>query len=306
MLSSYGSASTRPTCPACAGSAIRLGPRSRATGRAIARCGSCGASYWATADAASTEVVSEADMSGEDLADWVDIKRPESGPEAWRATTARLRSACPGTEAPLLYDVGAGDGSYLAVARDEFGFRVGGNEIVAAAIDVARERHEVTLDLGDLGALGHDGDIDAITMWCVLAHVPDADQLLHDVRAALRPGGVLFLQTPRRTVADRAAQWVQRASGGRLSRIADRRIAEHHSILHTERSITAQLGRAGFTDVRTEPVARYSLQSRAYLASMNPPDWTLGPASWLMDRAVASPAAPRIVLDAYARRPLTG
>lgn len=245
-------------------------------------------------------------MSGDDLADWVDIKRPESGPDAWRTTTARLREACADREAPLLYDVGAGDGAYLAVARDEFGFRVGGNEIVAAAIDLARERNEVTLDLGDLSELGHDEDLDAVTMWCVLAHVPDAEQLLRDVLAALRPGGTLFLQTPRRTVADRAAQWAQRASGGRVNRIADRRIAEHHSVLHTERSLAAQLERAGFTQVRTEPVARYSLQSRAYLASMNPPDWTLGPASWLMDRAIGSRFAPRIVLDAYARKPLTG
>jgi hypothetical protein len=35
---------------------------------------------------------------------------------------------------------------------------------------------------------------------------------------------------------------------------------------------------------------------------MNPPQWTIGPASWLLDKAVASRLAPRIVLDVRARK----
>jgi hypothetical protein len=113
---------------------------------------------------------------------------------------------------------------------------------------------------------------------------------------------VLALQTPHWTTADAAAHSLQRATGGRVTKLTDRRIARHHRVLHTARSIRAQLERLGFSDVVVSPQQRYSLTSQAYLASLNPPAWTLRPASWLLDKAVAGRLAPRIVLDVRARR----
>jgi 2-polyprenyl-3-methyl-5-hydroxy-6-metoxy-1,4-benzoquinol methylase len=41
-----------------------------------------------------------------------------------------------------------------------------------------------------------DRSFDVVTMWCVVAHVPDPRALLSDAVRALRPGGVLLLTTP--------------------------------------------------------------------------------------------------------------
>jgi hypothetical protein len=86
--------------------------------------------------------------------------------------------------------------------------------------------------------------------------------------------------------------------------VPDRRLAGqgHHRILHTSASIKAQLERLGFVDVEVEPRLRYSLTSRAYLASLNPPRWLLGPAAWLLDKAISSRLAPKIVIDVRARK----
>lgn len=295
-----------PHCPACAGSRIRTGPRSGATGRRISTCRDCKVRFWADhRDAAHLEAIAaQGEMTADDYSSWVDIKREQAGPDAWQdAARWILEALGPRSgERPRLYDVGAGDGQFLGIARDDFGFAVTGNEIAPGAVELARSRYDVELDLGLLGDLGHQEDMDAATLWCVLAHVPDGDQLLREVHALLRPGGVLFLQTPHWTGADTTALAVKHASRGRVSQVPDRRIAQHHWILHTRASITAQLTRLGFTDVVAEPKLRYTLTSRAYLASMNPPSWTLGPASWLMDKVVSSRVAPRIVLDVRARK----
>ncbi len=299
---------TNPACPACAGPRFRRAVASRATGRRIFCCRDCGVHCWPDHDAAERldAIATQTEMSADDYSDWVDIKREDVGPDAWRDAITWISDAF-GTsdpdQPPVIYDVGAGDGHFLSVARDEYGFEVTGNEIVAGAVELARERYGVRLDLGDLASLGHVATADAVTLWCVLAHVADGDSLLGDVHAMLRPGGVLYLQTPHWTWADALAHGVKRVTRGRVSQVPDRRIAQHHWILHTRKSITAQLERLGFVDVVAEPKLRYTLTSRAYLASMNPPPWTLGPGSWLLDKAVSSRLAPRIVLDVRARRP---
>ena len=127
--------------------------------------------------------------------------------------------------------------------------------------------------------------------------------LLRDTLTMLRPGGVLYLQTPHWTRADRAAHALEKLTGGRLSQVPDRRIAQHHWILHTRASITAQLNRLGYVDVVAEPQVRYTLTSQAYLASMNPPGWTLKPMAKALDAAISSGLAPHIVLDVRARKP---
>lgn len=289
-------------CPACTSTDLALGPASHATGRAIARCRACGATFWGNGSARDAEVIELDEVSEDDYADWTDLKRGEVGPEAWRAVTARLKDQLP--DNALVYDIGAGDGGYPALARDEFGFRVSGNDVVEGAVKLAKVRHDVDLELGDISEHGHEADLDAVTMWCVLAHVPDGPKLLADVNAALKPGGLLYLQTPRCSKVDKGAQLLQRATRGRVNKLADRRIAEHHTILHTEKSIRIALERAGFTDIVVEASPRYALTSRAYLASMNPPKWVLEAGSRAMDAVIESRLAPRIVLDVYARKPL--
>ena len=293
-------------CPACAAGTVVEGPPSRVTGRVVSRCRTCRAQFLTHPRTTEVAFLSSDEMSAEDYEAWVGIKREGVGEDVWREATAWIKEAIGdiGTERPRLYDVGAGDGGYLRLARDEFGFEVTGNEIIEGAVALARKQHDINLELGDIADLGHRDDFDAVTLWCVLAHVPHGDVLLSHVHAMLRPGGVVFLQTPHRTTVDAVGNRLKVASRGRWSAVPDRRLAGqgHHRILHTAASITAQLERLGFVDVEVEPRHRYSLTSRAYLASLDPPGWLLGPGAWLLDQAISTRIAPQIVIDVRARK----
>ena len=291
-------------CPACTSTRTWQGPPSRQTGRVVAGCRDCGAHFIPETEVAPTEVVSSDEIDSEYVSNWVSYKREGVGPEAWRGNLEWLREAVDSNgRRPQLYDVGACAGEFLAVARDEFDFEVFGNEVLESSLPIAKEMSGVDLELGDLSALGHENDFDAATLWCVLAHVTDGEQLMRDVQRLLRPGGVVYLQTPHRTVADRAFNRLKSVTRGRAAQLPDRRLAGHHRILHTPASITALLERVGFTEIEVVPQVRYSMSSRAYLVSVNAPGWTVSPASWVMDKAVASGAVPRITLDVRARKP---
>ncbi len=294
-------------CPACARADLLEGPPSRTTGRVVGRCRSCGAQVLTRPLVTTVDLISSEDISADDYESWVNIKREGVGEDAWREATAWIVDAV-GRDADRprrLFDVGAGDGGYLRLAREEFGFTVTGNEVIEGAVILAEQQHDVELQLGDLADLGHQDEFDAVTLWCVLAHVPNGDDLLRNVHTMLRPGGVVFLQTPHRTAADRVGQVMKSASRGRWSTVTDRRLAGmgHHRILHTRASITALLERIGFTEVEVEPQVRYSMASQAYLVSIHTPGWAIRPASWVMDKAVAGGAVPRITLDVRARKP---
>lgn len=291
-------------CPACTSTAVRTGPASRRTGIVVARCRSCGAQFLVEESQEASAVIGTEEVSAEYVNDWVDKKREGVGPQVWRETLAELRQTlATDGRAPRLYDVGAGGGEFLALARDEYGFTVAGNDIMEGAIAVARERSNVELDLGDLSQLDHEDEFDAITMWCVLAHVRNGEEMMRDVHRMLAPGGVLFLQTPHNTLPDRASLRAKVATGGRVARLSDRRLAGHHRILHTRKSITRLLERVGFTDVVVSPQTRYSMSSVAYLHSLRAPEWSLRPASWMLDKAIGSGVVPRITMDVQARKP---
>jgi len=290
-------------CPACGSAAVHVGPTSRRTASVVARCSACRAQFLVEETTEPTAVVTTDEVSVEYVSDWVGKKREGVGPAVWREKLAWLSKEVADIDKPKLYDVGAGAGEFLSVAREEFGFDVAGNDILEGAIAVARELSNVDLDLGDLSEQDHQDEFDVVTMWCVLAHVRDGERMMREVYRMLAPGGVLFLQTPHNTIADRAVYGARVASRGRVARLSDRRLAGHHRILHTRRSITELLTRVGFTDVEVESQIRYPMSSVAYLHSLRAPEWSLKPVSWLMDRAIDAKVVPRITLDVRARKP---
>jgi hypothetical protein len=133
--------------------------------------------------------------------------------------------------------------------------------------------------------------------------VPYPARLLADSFDILRPGGVLFLQTPRRCSVDTAGLAALSASRGRVSRWVDRRVAGHHWLLQTVRSITTMLEAAGFADIEVRPRARYTLAAEDYLRSLRFGERSARALGAAADRVLDREVGPRIVLDAYARKP---
>ena len=93
-------------------------------------------------------------------------------------------------------DVGCGAGEKLALLA-EHGWTVEGQDVDPAAAQHARERHRVTVHLGDLRSLQLPaGSYDAIVMSHVLEHVHDPRALLQECRRLLAPGGLLVALSP--------------------------------------------------------------------------------------------------------------
>jgi 2-polyprenyl-3-methyl-5-hydroxy-6-metoxy-1,4-benzoquinol methylase len=277
-------------------------PASRQTQRSVIGCRACGLRAWAERSTYSHDMDDPAGALTFDYEGYVQAKREGAMEDAWADAITMLARELAGRPGLNLFDVGAGDGKFLDLAR-QHGFAVGGNELHAGAVELAKSRYDVDLLLGELNELGLENAYDALTMWCVLAHVEHVDALVEDCFRLLKPGGLMYLQTPRWTVVDRMALAALNASSGRFTRIVDRRVAEHHWQLHTTRSMVALLERHGFRDVRAIPMARYSLKSSMYLNSLGVPAGIARPTGRVMDTAIKHGPVPRIVLDVFARKP---
>ncbi len=298
---------THRTCPGCGSARVLHYPPSRQSARSVLRCRSCGLRSWAehhelleplhnTLQSAEDDRDFAAEYTG-----YADAKRQGTVDSAWADTLARLRQMVGPAAAPRLYDVGAGDGAFLRLAESR-GFRVAGNEVHSGAIRLAAQRYGYQLDAGDLADLDLEPIHDALTMWCVMVHTDDVDQTLRNCHAMLKPGGTLFLQTPHWTTADQVALSTLRATGGRVARVVDRRVASHHWQLHTTRSIRVLLARNGFDTVSVRPRARYSLNSTLYLQSLGLSESMSRRTSKVVDLLIKYGPVPRIVLDVYARK----
>ena len=119
------------------------------------------------------------------------------------AALARNLERLPAAGARLL-DVGCGNGNFLEFAS-RAGWQVRGLDLDPVAVAAARARGldvlEGTIDLLD----GESACYDRITLSHVLEHVFDPLDLLVRCHRLLKPGGVLWLETPNMQSAGRAS-----------------------------------------------------------------------------------------------------
>jgi SAM-dependent methyltransferase len=290
-------------CEACGSSEVRLVHRSRRTGVDVARCGSCRLVF--IMDGRSPVDLIAAYASPGDYAAYLAAQRVDALRTRHLAALRRLRElvAVP-ARPPRLFDIGAGAGDFLALSRGA-GFEVAGNEIAEPAIVEARDRYGISLHRGDVSEHdGLDGQFDAATMWCVLAHVARPEQLLRDAYRLLRPGGVLYFHTPRWCAIDTLGMAATRMTGGTLSQVTDRRVGPVHRRLYSAANLAAVLRRAGFEPLTIRPAVGYSLDTRAYLPSMGVPERVQGLIAGAVDPLVRRGLFARNILDVYARRPV--
>lgn len=287
------------TCEVCGRASVRHLRHSDVYDFDIGRCRACSVAY--VLDPPPAVEVETAYEGGSTPDEYVDWQRGDDELRVGVLERLRELTGAGPDRRPLLFDVGAGVGDFIMLAR-EHGFEVTGNEIAQRAIDFTRERHGIELSDRTMGEL-EPASVDVITMWCIIAHVVDPRAFLQEALGLLRPGGVLFLRTPRWCAIDTVGFGLDRLTGGRVHQVADRRITPAHLHLFGERNLGRLISSVGFSEVAVEPTCHYPLTTDVYLWSTGVPRSLSSRAGRLVDGFIERDWFVRNTLLAYARRP---
>jgi 2-polyprenyl-3-methyl-5-hydroxy-6-metoxy-1,4-benzoquinol methylase len=145
-----------------------------------------------------------------------------------------------------LLDVGCGTGEFLHAAAG-LGWHVFGLELGDQAATIARRTTQsavVTASL--LRSPFRPGIVDVVTLWGVLEHVAEAPELLAAIADALRPGGLLLLETPNPDGAFiRLGRAAHRLTGGRVKRPLRETVGAGHVIWYTISALRNALNAIG-------------------------------------------------------------
>ena len=159
----------------------------------IVRCTTCGLLYVEnppSADELQTHYSFESGYHQDLAGDGADVKLHEQ--EAGANLQVLSRNARPGH----LLDVGCSTGLFLAAAG-QAGWDAHGLEYSADSARVARERHGLEVDQGELMSGRYaPASFDVVTMWDVIEHMPDPHAALCVVQEILKPGGKFVAKTP--------------------------------------------------------------------------------------------------------------
>lgn len=163
----------------------------------------------------------------------------QTGDPYWADAKRRyFRSALDGLPQGRLLDLGGGVGEFAGIAL-EAGWDAYSFDTSPDATAAAHER------LGSRALTTPGTGFDVVTLWCVIAHLPEPEQILEAVRTALRPGGTLWLTTPNFAFQRRYARLLALAGRPLMFGTGD-----DHLWHFTADSLRRLLEASGFDDVR--------------------------------------------------------
>lgn len=216
--------SSTPTqrCRACGGSAV---------GTLCASCEALAASTFVAVDDG------RGDGSGYDAGVFAELAELEPT-SFWFRSRSRILVWALATyfpDAASFLEVGCGTGFTLASIRaGRPGLAVAGGDVHAEGLAVARTRlPDVPLFRLDVRALPFDADFDVVGAFDVVEHIEDDAAALHNLAAAVRPGGGVMITVPQHP-------WL-------WSSVDD---AARHQRRYTRSELVAKLRTAGLTPVR--------------------------------------------------------
>lgn len=275
-------------CKVCLGQDIKLLYRSRRHGFRVARCAGCGSLF--VLDDVPTAKLTEIYNANEAYHHYIELIDEEKVRSRHYETIAEIQGYLADAEQSSarstpwrLFDIGAGSGEFLALARSA-GFEVHGNEISTVAVRLAWEKHNIHLSLEPLDQDPRSSFFDVITMWSLIEHVQHPRLLIEQAARLLRPGGILFVYTPVWCLYDAIGLLLARMG---WSRLLDRRISWAHLHLFSRRALEQMCARAGFDVLDSLAVCEYSFSPAAYVEQLGVPSkpaMVLGRFfSWLID-----------------------
>lgn len=98
-----------------------------------------------------------------------------------------------------ILDVGCGPGYFLAVAKKN-GWKTQGVEVSKIAAGYAKKKFGINVFAGELLDAGYPNEyFDVVTLWHVLAHLPNPSETLTEANRVLKKDGLLVLTVPNIT-----------------------------------------------------------------------------------------------------------
>ena len=162
----------------------------------------------------------------------------------WRWVLSRL-GAYRGQGRSLL-DVGAGNGLFLKIAREESGWNARGIELSVPAVEFAKSVLSVEIDRLDLCDI--PDEFDAVTSFNVLEHQVDPVGFLSELAKRVRPGGLLALSTPSPASVQARIKGLE--NWGMIC-------PPHHINIFTRQSLELALRQAGLEVLRYDAMSSY-------------------------------------------------
>ena len=140
-----------------------------------------------------------------------------------------------------LLDIGCGDGTFLQLCKEK-GFKVAGVDINPAAVNLCKTKGIREVFHGSIDEV--PGNFDIITMFDVLEHLVDPKNLLMKVWKKLKPGGIVYIETPRKCLLDAYISFFSL-----FTSIRNNRVSNEHLQLFTDKSLNILLKFSGFNIV---------------------------------------------------------
>ena len=170
-----------------------------------------------------------------------------------REVFRRLSAAIdiPSLRGQRLLDLGCDTGAFLKAAQEELGVAGVGIDVSGRAVAAARQQGVEAYRTAVEQAPAELSDFPVATAIDLLEHVPYPEAFLRAVRARLRPGGVVYLETPNlRSVVFGFGRRLSLITGGRPAALLERLFPRQHIQMFTAGSLRGLSQRAEFEVVR--------------------------------------------------------
>jgi 2-polyprenyl-3-methyl-5-hydroxy-6-metoxy-1,4-benzoquinol methylase len=153
-----------------------------------------------------------------------------------------------------ILDVGCGDGRFLSLCKNK-GFIIAGIELDRTAADLCEKRGLENIHVKDIENI--EDSFNIITLFDVAEHLEDLKDFFKKIHDRLTPGGIVYIETPRRSILDFYINVM-----GLVTHIKSNRINRAHLQLFTNKSLEILLEGSGFDVIFIEKKQSLSWANR--------------------------------------------
>lgn len=179
--------------------------------------------------------------------DYGNLKQPSQTRSEFTKALEALEAAIPAAPTRSIFDIGYGNGFFLAIAKSR-GWEVDGIDSSPKNADIAKSKFGLKLRHGSFSDFKPESKrYDAVSIWDVVEHIPDPSPFLKKAEALLKPNGRLLIGVPNDdSLMAHTAHAMRRLSGGLVKFPLRKLYFLEHVSYYNLSSLTRLLQRNGF------------------------------------------------------------